>query len=271
MPKTKHLLINRLAIVGLILLFGGLSYATARRDATAEPGEGGDRALQVQILMYHYVDGPPDNADAVLRDLTVTRANFVDQVKWLKAQGYESITPEQLIGALWEGKKLPAKPVMFTFDDGYANAYYNVTPILMQSGYTGTFFVITDWVDQAKLGYLTWPLAREMLHAGMSIQDHTATHEDMRNRSHEWYLDEIVDSAADIENETGIKPRFFCYPFNGYDGIAIRELQAAGFVAGFTENDTRYEFAANTMHLPRIRVRGSMTLGMFAEAVKDSG
>src|SRR5258708_13806169 len=88
---------------------------------------------------------------------------------------------------------------------------------------------------------------------------------------HEWYRDENVESAADIEKETGVKPRFFCYPFNGYDGIAIRELQAAGFVAGFTENDTRYEFAANTVHLPRIRVRGSMTLGMFAEAVKDSG
>ena len=227
------------------------------------------RVTHVPILMYHYVDTPPANADPVLLDLTVTRANFIAQMKWLKANGYQSITPDQLMNALWHGAKLPAKPVLLTFDDGYANAWYNVTPILKQFGYTGTFFVITNFVDQSRSGYLTWSLARQMQRLGMAIQDHTATHEDVRDRSHAWYQAEFVTSAKDIQKQIGIRPRYFCYPSGGYDDVAIHELQAAGFWAAFTENDSRYEYASNTFRLPRVRIRGSMNVTQFAEAVTD--
>jgi peptidoglycan/xylan/chitin deacetylase (PgdA/CDA1 family) len=113
-------------------------------------------------------------------------------------------------------------------------------------------------------------MARAMVAGGMYIQDHTRTHEDMRNRSHEWYVNEIVGSMKDIEKQTGVQPRYFCYPFGGYDNIAILELRLAGFYAGFSENDSRYEYASNTFRLPRVRVRGEMTLDQFASWVTDA-
>jgi peptidoglycan/xylan/chitin deacetylase (PgdA/CDA1 family) len=271
MPKMNHVLFRILLVSILAALITGTEYVPSAAASNLYIWDGKARVAQIPILMYHYIDTPAKYSDAVIEDLSVTRANFLAQAQWLKAQGYHSITPDQLIAALWHGGKLPTKPVMFTFDDGYADAWYNATPILEQNGYTGTFFVITDFLDQGKAGYLTWPLARKMLSAGMSIQDHTATHDDMRDRSHEWYQAEVVASAADIKKQTGVQPRFFCFPFNGYDDVAVRELKAAGFVAAFTENDTHYEFAANTMHLPRIRIRGAMTLDMFAAEVKADG
>src|SRR4051812_13406891 len=111
-----------LGVLVALVLFG-LSLP-ARVQATGDQWDYTPRTLHVPILMYHYVDTPPADADRFLRDLTVTRANFEAQVKWLKDQGYTSITPDQLIAALWHGKKLPKKPIMFTFDDGYANAWY---------------------------------------------------------------------------------------------------------------------------------------------------
>jgi peptidoglycan/xylan/chitin deacetylase (PgdA/CDA1 family) len=226
--------------------------------------------VRVPILMYHYISTPPADGDKFIKDLAVTRENFETQVKWLKAQGYESITPDELIAALWHGKKLPAKPVMFTFDDGYIDAYYNAFPILKEAGYTGTFFVVTDWVDIAKPGYINWDMAKAMVQGGMYVQSHSRTHEDFRSRSHDWYVNEIIEPMEDIEAHTGVKPRFFCYPYGGYDTRTIWELQRAGFVAGFTENDSRYEYASNTMRLPRVRIRGSMTLEQFIGTLTDN-
>jgi peptidoglycan/xylan/chitin deacetylase (PgdA/CDA1 family) len=227
------------------------------------------RVLHVPILMYHYVSQPPADADKVLKDLAVLPEDFEKQVNWLKEQDYKTISPDDLIAALWQGKPLPPKPILLTFDDGYWDAYAIVYPILKAAGYTGTFFVVTDWVDAARKGYLNWDMAREMVQGGMYIESHSRTHLDFRNRDHAWYIDQIGGSIKAIETHTGVRPRYFCYPFGGYDDVAIRELRAAGIVAAFTENDSRYEYAANTMRLPRIRIRGAMTLTQFAAAVKD--
>ncbi len=254
--------------VSLILLAASSAYvAPVRADGNFYAWDTEERAVHVPILMYHYVDTPPANADETLQDLTVTRANFDAQMAWLKAQGYESITPDQLIGALWHGNKLPKKPVMMTFDDGYANAWYNAYPVLLKYGFSGTFFVVTDWLDESKPGYLNWNLARAMIHGGMYIESHSRSHYDLRNRTHEWYQNQIVKANQSIQAHTGIQPRFFCYPYGGYDNIAIRELQAAGIAAAFTENDSRFEYASNTMRLPRVRIRGRYSLEDFIGAV----
>jgi peptidoglycan/xylan/chitin deacetylase (PgdA/CDA1 family) len=266
---NKKRLVTR-ATLALFFIVTALAIAPRQATATGKHWDGVPRTTHVPILMYHYIDTPPADADRYLLDLTVTRKNFEQQVKWLKDQGYQSVTPDDLISALWEGKALPKKPVMLTFDDGYANAWYNAFPVLRKAGFSGTFFVVTDWLDQNRRGYLNWPLARIMSHYGMYIENHSRTHEDFRNRSHEWYLNEIVGPMKDIEQHTGVKPVFFCFPFGGYDDVAIHELEAAGVLAAFTENDSRYEYASNTMHMPRVRIRGSMTLEEFGQAVTDS-
>ncbi len=242
---------------------------TGIRPSQADGWDHRPRVIRVPILMYHYISTPPAAGDRFVKDLAVTAADFYAQVKWLKDQGYAAITPDDLMAALWQGKPLSKKPVMFTFDDGYIDAYSNAFPILKEFGYTGTFFVVTDWLDQNKPGYLTWNLARAMVQGGMYIQDHSRSHDDFRNRKHDWYVDQIDNSIKDIETHTGVRPRFFCYPFGGYDNVVIRELQAAGIVAGFTENDSRYEFASNTMRLPRVRIRGSFTLKEFIAAINE--
>ncbi len=254
---------RKLLIVLLVMLVGVVDVAPAR----AEGWDYVPRVTHVPILMYHYISTPPANGDRFVKDLAVTAENFSKQLKLLKDQGYTSITPDDLIGALWRGKRLPKKPIMFTFDDGYVDAYANAFPLLKQFGYTGTFFVVTDWLDQNKTGYLNWDMARAMVRGGMYIQSHSRDHEDFRHRPHEWYVDEIYNSIKAIETHTGVRPRFFCYPYGGYDNVAIRELQAAGIEAAFTENDSRYEYASNTMRLPRVRIRGAWNLQQFINAV----
>ncbi|MCC7450470.1 MAG: polysaccharide deacetylase family protein [Anaerolineae bacterium] len=261
MRNTCLLAVVALLIVGIV---------SAPEKAYADSWDFKPRRTHVPILMYHYVDRLPANADDLLKDLVVTPEAFEAQVTWLQTNGYQSITPDDLIAALWRGNPLPPKPVMFTFDDGYANAWYNVYPILAKHGFTGTVFVVTDWIDANRPGYLTWDLARLMVQGGMYIQSHSRSHEDFRHRSHDWYVKQIEGSIQAIEMHTGVRPRFFCYPFGGYDNIAIKELQAAGIVGAFTENDSRFQYASNTMRLPRVRIRGAWTLQQFIGMVTDN-
>jgi peptidoglycan/xylan/chitin deacetylase (PgdA/CDA1 family) len=183
---------------------------------------------------------------------------------WLKQKGYTTITPDDLYEALRHGKKLPRLPVLLTFDDGYEDAYINAVPILSEFGFTGTFFVVTGWIDDNKDGYLSWLQAQEMVKEGMFIQNHSREHKDMRNRDHDWLVYQILGPEESIEAHTGVRPRFFCYPSGGYDDTVLRELDAAGVVAAFTENDSAFAYSDNMLRLPRMRIRGSTSLESFA-------
>ncbi len=265
MLRSKRIFL--LSICATLLLSSITNAAAVRAD---DGWDSVPRVTHVPILMYHYISTPPADGDRFIKDLAVTAENFRLQMQWLKDQGYTAISPDDLMAALWHGKPLPKMPVMMTFDDGYVDAYANAAPILKQMGFTGTFFIVTDWIDQNKPGYLSWDMVKAMSRAGFSIENHSRTHEDFRNRSHDWYDSEILVPIKDIQAHTGIFPRFFCFPYGGYDNIAIEELAHDGVVAAFTENDSRYEYASNTMRLPRVRIRGSMNLADFVVAVTDS-
>lgn len=226
------------------------------------------RRMRVPVLMYHYVSAPPANSGDIRRDLSVSPENFRDQMKLLKEKGFNTITPDQLAGALLRGDKLPRNPILLTFDDGYEDAYKVAFPILKEFGFTGTFFVITGFIDEQRSGHITWAMAKEMVDGGMAIQSHSRTHKDMRGRAPEWLVDEIVPPRDQIEKNTGVQPRFFCYPSGGYDNTAIRELRSAGFIGGFTTNDGTYMYTDNMMRIPRVRIRGTTTLAQFEHLIR---
>ncbi|HVO72049.1 MAG TPA: polysaccharide deacetylase family protein, partial [Aggregatilineaceae bacterium] len=223
--------------------------------------------LHVPVLMYHYVSAPPSNADAVRLDLAVTPENFRGQMQYLKDGGYHTITPDMLIAALTRGTALPAKSIMLTFDDGYEDAYANVFPVLKQDGFTGAFFIITGFIDHNLGGYLTWSQVKAMSAAGMSIQDHSMTHQIMVGRDHAWLKTEVEDTRDEIQTHTGIRPVVFCYPMGKFDLNTLLEVQAAGFQMAFTTRGSSYLSSTRMLALPRVRIHGSTTLPKFVALV----
>jgi peptidoglycan/xylan/chitin deacetylase (PgdA/CDA1 family) len=259
-PKLSSIVILLFAI-GMVLLVG-VSRSNAGLPESVPDGT--LRRLRVPIVMYHYISLPPAGADSVRLDLSVSPANFRQQMAWLKEKGFTTITPDDLYAALTRGKRLPAHPVLLTFDDGYRDAYTNAFPILKEFGFTGTFFVVSGFIDSGSSEYLTWEQVKTMAKAGMSIQNHSRTHKSMEGRDHDWLVDQIVAPGQRIEAMTGIRPRFFCYPSGYYDDNTIRELQEAGYVAAFTTSDGTFAYTDDMMRLRRVRMHGSTTLAQFA-------
>ena len=74
----------------------------------------------VPILVYHRVSDTDTNPS------TLTVADFEAQLKFLVDNGYHVIAPDDLLDAWANGKTLPSKPIVLTFDDGHEDIFKNV-------------------------------------------------------------------------------------------------------------------------------------------------
>jgi len=224
---------------------------------------------QVPILMYHYVSDVPPGADRLRRDLTVTPENFRAQLQYLADEGYHPITLSDMYFHLTQGYPLPDKPVVLTFDDGYRDAYEIVFPMLLDYGFPGTFFVLATPMHQESIDYITWAQAKEMSDAGMAIEGHGRDHMDLRGRSNDFLVYQILGIQEAIDYHTGRLPRFFAYPSGQYDANTIAVLESAGYWGAVTTEWGKDHTLESRFEMPRLRVRGSDTLESFVDKLED--
>jgi peptidoglycan/xylan/chitin deacetylase (PgdA/CDA1 family) len=218
---------------------------------------------QVPILMYHYVSPLPPDPDRYRLDLTVLPENFEAQLQYLAQAGYHAITLSDLYMHFTQGYPLPDKPIVLTFDDGYVDAYEVVFPLLLDYGFTGTFFVLATPAHFESPGYLTWAQMKEMSDAGMEIQAHGRDHVDLRGRSNDFLVYQTLGIQEAIHDHTGKLPRFFCYPSGRYDANVISVLKSAGYWGAVTTEWGQTHTLENFFVMPRIRISGGDTLDRF--------
>jgi len=236
----------------------GVQLATPTPTLESTP-DGIPRTAQVPILMYHYLSEPPPGADAYRLDLSVTPDRFAEHLDRIQTEGYTAISLYQLLANLTHGAPLPAKPVVLTFDDGYRDSYTNAFPLLKTYGMTATFFVITDFMDEARPEYLTWNMAREMLSGGMAIESHGRNHVSLRGKDDDYLVWQALGSRETIEFELGVMPRFISYPGGEYDQQTIDIFQSANYWAGFTTMQGATHDNQELFELRRVRIRGTTT------------
>ena len=210
--------------------------------------------------MYHYVSEPPPTADVYRRDLSVTPAQLAAQIEAMSAAGFVSVRLSDLISYLATGQPtLPAKSVVLTFDDGYQDNFDNAFPLLKQAGFTAAFFVITDFVDTGRPGYMTWNELRTMHEAGMEIGSHSRDHPDLAGRPLDFLVWQVLGSREMIESRLGFTPRLFCYPSGRYDPQAMQVVQSANFWGAVTTRQGATHSSDSLFELTRVRIRGSHT------------
>lgn len=217
----------------------------------------------VPILMYHYVSELPPDADVYRRDLTISPEAFDAQLQYLDEAGYHPITLTDLYLKMTEGYPLPEKPVVLTFDDGYRDAYEVVFPKLLDYGFPATFFVLATPAHHESEEYLTWTQMAEMSETGMSIQAHGRDHVDLRNRSYDFLVYQVLGIKEAIEHHTGKAPRFFCYPSGRRDDDVIKVLESAGYQGAVTTEWGQIHTKENLFEMPRLRIQGEDSLAVF--------
>lgn len=139
-------------------------------------------------LAYHDIEDHGRNQVfvAVRTDL------FVAQMHWLRDNGYQPVSVDQILAASQGGKALPPKAVLLSFDDGFRSFYSRVYPILKAFGWHAVWAPVGDWVstqpgktvnfggvEEPRERFATWDQVREMSRSGLvEIASHTyAQHE----------------------------------------------------------------------------------------------
>jgi peptidoglycan/xylan/chitin deacetylase (PgdA/CDA1 family) len=225
--------------------------------------DGVARQARVPILMYHHIEDPPPGANAWRRDLSVSPKDFEAQLHFLKQEGYETITLNDLTLHLTVGKPLPPKPIILTFDDGYTDAYTQAFPLLKRFGFTGTFFLISEPMDNGDPDFVSWAEVEEMNAAGMRFEPHSYNHPDMRNRGFQFVVFQILAPKEAIEARTGEPARFFAYPAGRYDDYVIEVLRSAHYWGGVLTEQGATHTTDDLFTLRRVRVHGGDDLDAF--------
>lgn len=234
--------------------------ATPTATPLLEPTpDGVERTAKVPILMYHYVSTPPADADVYRVDLSIAPDLFAAHLDRLLAEGYTTISLDQLLAHLVQGAPLPEKPVVITFDDGYRDNYENAFPLLAERGMTATFFVVTDFIDEQRPLYLSWDMARAMLAGGMSIESHSRNHFTLEGQDDDYLVWQALGSLETLQYELGVRPRFISYPAGDYDQRTIDIFRSANYWGGVTTTQGTQQSSARPFEMERIRIRNTTT------------
>ena len=97
---------------------------------------------RVAILKYHSVqDDPARFEHSIGAGIIHSRRCFSEQMELL-ARRYNPVTLDDALLFLRGEKRLPRRPVVVTFDDGYLDNFEIAAPIMNRLGIPGTFYVM---------------------------------------------------------------------------------------------------------------------------------
>ncbi len=222
----------------------------------------------VPILMYHSVQDKDGT-------FFVSPENFARQMEFIKKNGYEVISLDQLVKSIKSGKPLKHNKVVITFDDGYEDNYKYAYPVLKQLGFPATIFLITDFMGKSFSdlpGFLSWEEIGLMSREGVSFGAHTKRHLYLGViRDEKAAFEEISGSKKAIEQQINMPVDYFCYPTGGFCARAKQLVVLAGYKGACATNRGVNINNKDVYQLKRIKVTNFDLAKPFSFRIKLSG
>ncbi len=207
-----------------------------------------DQTSQVVVYGYHRF------VDKVRRpDTEITPQMFEEQMKLLKEREIPVIPMQDFLAWRRGEKSIPPRAAIITLDDGWLTQYTVAWPILKKYDFPFTMFVYTEGLRPtghfAGGAAMTWDQLAEMRDAGVDIQGHSATHQDLRNKRRveaiskkklteeeygEWLKDETAGVKKALEDRLGIRVNAFAVPYGFHDETVRKAVLDTGYEAMFT-------------------------------------
>lgn len=242
-------------------------HSTVTGTATGKPG-----TATVPVLMYHVINPPPSGAP--FPGLYVPADEFSAQMQALKSAGWHAVTMDQLEAYWTRGVPLgPGKPIVLTFDNGYASQYVNAMPVLKRLGWAGDENIQLSGLPPSQ-GGLTDAQVRGLIAAGWELDTQGISHADLITLDASQLHYQIATARQILQKRYGVPVNWFCYPSGHYNSTVIAAVKAAGFVGSTTVIPGWASRSEDLYRLPRLRVLGgtspSALLEQIAQAQSDS-
>lgn len=234
---------------------------------------GAGQRTRVPILMYHSISDNLFGMAHPYYHINTLPEVFSEQMRWLRHEGYRTITLCEAWNGLEAGTDL-SKAVVITFDDGYRDFYTDGFEVMKQCGFSATIFLATDRIQDTPAriegaDYLTWKDVRELQAEGVCFGSHTITHPDLRSLGPDQIEYELGRSKEIIEQNLGAPVELFSYPF----AFPEEDASFSRFLEGLMGN-LAYELGVSTIlgrasrkhnkfFLPRLPVNSWDDAGML--------
>jgi peptidoglycan/xylan/chitin deacetylase (PgdA/CDA1 family) len=173
----------------------------------------------ILVLTYHKVLRGPDPESEFY---TIQVEQLERQLELLAQGGFHALAPEELLD--FRPQSNPA--YLLCFDDGTADHYEVVLPLLARRRCRAVFFTPTAKLDRP--GYMTSAQVSELSRAGQTIGAHSHEH-----RRLDWLGEEDIRVQMQLSHQivrdlTGAPPIFFAPPGGFFD----RRIRAIALESG---------------------------------------
>jgi peptidoglycan/xylan/chitin deacetylase (PgdA/CDA1 family) len=231
---------------------------------------------RLPVLLYHHIGCERPGA---YPSLTVEPRRFEQHMRWLSTSGYSTITPSDWLAWRNEGKALPRRPVMITFDDAYADLCKFAFPTLKKYGLRATVFVVTDLIGRTnewdENRYAQFPLMselqlREWVSEGViELGAHSRTHPDLTSlQSDEELIAETRESREILEVLVGRPVVSFAYPYGCYHERS-RNTVSQAFDLAFTTQPGLNNLGTDPSLMRRIEIMPGDTTTTLATGLRS--
>ncbi len=192
---------------------------------------------QVPVLCYHHIREAKAGQSETFKSYSVSPTQFADQMKALKDSGYETVLPEELYNYLAFGGKLPAKPVMLTFDDTDLEQFTIGAKEMEKYGFRGVYFLMTISINRPR--YMSTEQIKMLADSGHAVEAHTWDHSMVTKYQGDDWDKQFVQPMERVKSITGKPAQYFAYPFGLWNKAAIPELKKAGYKMAFILSTSR--------------------------------
>ena len=220
------------------------------------------------VLAYHSVvdESAAENQKQYFPQ-TISAQMLIKHFNWLKENGYNVISWQQVIDAENGKGTLPDNAVLLSFDDGYETMYNVVFPLLKAYNYPAVFAPVTGWLDtpaNKKIAYAdkmldrsvfaTWSQVKEMEQSGLvEVASHTHNlhnginanpsggqlpaviapeYKNGKYETEDAYKNRLKSDFArtvqTLVNRIGKKPRVMVWPYGQFNDVAVQLARQAG-------------------------------------------
>jgi peptidoglycan/xylan/chitin deacetylase (PgdA/CDA1 family) len=263
------------AVLGGVVGAGGGGGGGGSRPTPARPTRGGlgpprhaERLVNwtgpVPILMYHVIANAP--ASAQLPELFVDPRTFTAQMEWLDRSGYTAVSLNQVYDAWFKQRKLPPKPIVLTFDDGYRGDYVYARSTLRRLRWPGDLNLLVGNIGTE----LSDRMIVQLIDDGWELDAHTISHLDLTTMSGVRLRRDVAGSRAILRRRFHQPVNFFCYPAGKFNRATIRAVRRAGYLGATTEQQGRAS-RGRMYELHRIRFDGSDGVSGLRRKLRNAG
>ena len=226
--------------------------------------------VPVPILLYHSVSTEPA---PIIAPFAVTPATFRRQLDMIVEAGLTPMTVRAYVETLEdEGRPLPERPVVMTFDDGWAD-FTDAAAALAERHVVATLYVTTGLLQGGARGGtmlgvegrhgLAWDQLPELARLGIEIGAHTVSHPQLDAIPIGRARGEILRSRHLLEDSVQDDVVTFAYP-HGYSSRAVRDVVAlVGFRGACGVKDALSSRDDDRFCLGRLTVRRTTSLERF--------